>query len=35
MKKMKGSIGMRKEIPRKSGDIAGVEVGIGNIGVEV
>lgn len=35
MKKMKGSIEMRKEIPRKRGGTVGVEVGIGNIEVEV
>lgn len=35
MKKTKGSIGMRKEIPRKRGDTAGVEVGIESVGVEV
>lgn len=35
MRKMRGSTGMRKEIPRKTRGIAGAEVGIGNIGVGV
>lgn len=35
MKKMKGNIGMRKEMPKRRGDTAGVEVGIESVGVEV
>jgi len=35
MKRRKGSIKMKKEMPKKRGGIAGVEVGIGSIGVEV